>query len=72
MEIEFSVQKSNRDPYRGRNSCFHTRYLNENILSFWYRNQAIQKPKFIYASRTTTLMKELKWDEIFLKNRIWQ
>ena len=43
-----------------RNPCFHTRYSNGNILSFWYRNQAIQKPKFIYASRTTTLMKESK------------
>jgi hypothetical protein len=57
---------------RGRNPYFHTRYSNKNILSFWYRNQAIQKPKFIYASRTTTLMKELNWDKIILNNRIWQ
>jgi len=47
-----------KNPSRGRNPCFHTRYSNGNILSFWYRNRAIQKPKFIYASRTTTLMKE--------------
>jgi hypothetical protein len=26
-------------------------------LSFWYWNQVIQKPKFIYVSRTTTLMR---------------
>jgi hypothetical protein len=71
-EIEFLVQNSGQDPSRGRNPYFHTRYSNENILSFWYRNQAIQKPKFIYASRTTTLMKELNWDKIVLKNRIWQ
>jgi len=37
---------------------FNTRYLNGNILSFWYWNQAIQKSKFIYVSRTTTLMKD--------------
>jgi len=47
-------------------------HSNGNILSLWYWNQAIQKPKFIYASRTTTLMKELKWDKIILENRIWQ
>jgi hypothetical protein len=41
-------------------------------LSFWYRNQAIQKPKFIYMSKTTTLMKDSKWDKIVLENRIWQ
>jgi hypothetical protein len=60
------------NPSRGKILCLHVRYSNRNILSFWYRNQAIQKPKFIYASRTTTLMKESKWDKIFLKNRIWQ
>jgi len=37
--------------------AFNTRYSNENILSFWYWNQVIQKPKFIYVSRTTTLMR---------------
>jgi hypothetical protein len=46
-------------------------HSNGNILSFWYRNQVIQKPKFIYTSRTTTLMKESKWDKIFLHNRNW-
>jgi len=38
-------------------SAFNTRYSNGNILSFWYWSQAIQKPKFIYVSRTTTLMR---------------
>jgi len=70
------MKESNRfkeqNPSRGENPCFHTRYSNRNILSFWYQNQAIQKPKFMYAFRTTTLMKELNWDKIFLKNRIWQ
>jgi hypothetical protein len=59
-------------PSRGRNPCFHTRYSNGNILSFWYRNQEFKKPKFIYVSQTTTLMKDSNWDKIVLKNRIWQ
>jgi len=59
-------------PSRGRIFCPHVRYSNGNILSFWYRNQVIQKPKFIYASRTKTLMKKSKWDKIFLQNRNWQ
>jgi hypothetical protein len=42
--------RAKKNPSRGRNPCFHTRYSNGNILSFWYRNQAVQKPKFIYAS----------------------
>ena len=48
---------------------FHIWYSNGNILSFWYWNQDIQKPKFIYTSRTTTFMKDLKWDKIVLENR---
>jgi hypothetical protein len=72
MEIEFLVQNSGQDPSRGRILCFHVRYSNVNILSFWYQNQAIQKPKFIYASRTTTLTRESKWDKIILENRIWK
>jgi hypothetical protein len=72
MEIEFLVQNSGQDPSRGRILCLHVRYSNGNILSFLYQNQAIQKPKFIYASRTTTLMTELKGDKIVLENRIWQ
>jgi hypothetical protein len=71
-EIEFLAQNSGQDPSHGRILCLHVRYSNGNILSFWYRNQAIQKPKFIYAYRTTILMKELKWDKIVLENRIWQ
>jgi len=55
----------------GRILCFHTRYSNGNNLSFWYLNQAIQKPKFIYAFRNTNFMKDSKWDKIVLKNRIW-
>jgi hypothetical protein len=39
-------------------------------LSFWYRNQEIQKPKFIYTYRTITFMKDPKLDKIVLKNRI--
>jgi len=41
-------------------------------MNFWYQNQAIQKPKFIYAYKTTTLMKDSKWDKIVLENKIWQ
>jgi len=36
-------------PSRGRIFCLHVRYSNGNILSFWYRNQVIQKSKFIYV-----------------------
>jgi len=50
--------------------AFNTRYSNGNILSFWYWNQAIQKPKFIYVPQTTTLMKDSKWDKFFLNNKI--
>jgi hypothetical protein len=78
LSIQSLVQKnpSNQshelgiDPSRGRILCLHVRYSNRNILSFWYWNQMIQKPKFIYVSRTTTLMKESKWDKIILQNRI--
>jgi hypothetical protein len=58
-------------PSHGRIFCPHVRYSNGNILSFWYQNQVIQKPKFIYASRTKTLMKKSKWDKIVLHNRNW-
>jgi len=71
MEKEFLVHNSGQDPSCRKNPYFHTRYSNGNILSFWYWNQAIQKPKFIYSSRTTTLMKESNWDKIILKNIIW-
>jgi hypothetical protein len=54
-----------KNSFRGRNPCFHTKYSNGNILSFWYWNQAIKKPKFIYMSRTTTLMEDSKWDKFF-------
>jgi hypothetical protein len=50
--------------------AFNTRYSNGNILSFWYWNQMIQKPKFIYVSQTKTLMKDSKWDKFVLNNRI--
>jgi hypothetical protein len=52
--LQLCPANSGKNPSRGRNPCFHTRYSNGNILSFWYRNQAIQKPKFIYMSGTTT------------------
>jgi hypothetical protein len=43
MEIEYLVQNLGQDPSRGIILYFHVRYSNENIMSFWYRNQAIQK-----------------------------
>jgi len=55
---------------RGKNPYFHTKYSNGNILSFWYWNQVIQKPKFIYVSRTTTFIKDSKWDKFILNNKI--
>ena len=71
MEIEFLVQNSSQDPSHGKILYFHVRYSNGNILSFWYRNQPIQKPKFIHAYRNITFMKESKWDKIILENKIW-
>jgi hypothetical protein len=56
---------------RSRINCFLIRYSYGNILSFWYQNQKIQKPKFIYTYRSTTFLKDLKWDKFILKNRIW-
>jgi hypothetical protein len=38
MEIEFLVQNSGQDPSRDKILCFHVRYSNGNILSFWYWN----------------------------------
>ena len=72
MKTELLVQNSGQDLSRGINIYFHVRYSNRNILSFWYQNQAIKKPKFIYMSSTITLMKESKWDKIILENKIWQ
>jgi hypothetical protein len=40
-----------------QNFHFLIRYSNMNILSSWYRNQVIQKLKFIYACKTTTFMR---------------
>jgi len=71
MEAEYLVQNSGQNPC-DRILYFHVRYSNWNILSFWYQNQVIEKSKFIYASRTITLLKDLKWEKIILNNRIWQ
>jgi len=64
------LANSGWNPSHGRILYFHARYSNMNILSLWYRNQAIQKPKFIYTYRISTFMGDPKWDKIFLKNRI--
>jgi len=64
------LANSGWNPSHGRILYFHARYSNMNILSLWYRNQAIQKPKFIYTYKTATFMTAPKWDKIFLKNRI--
>jgi hypothetical protein len=72
MEAESLVQNSGHNPSRVRILYFYVRYSNRNILSFSYQNQVNQKSKFMYASRTTTLMKDSKWEKIILKNRIWQ
>jgi len=53
-----------------QNFNFLIRCSNMNILNFWYRNQAIQKIKFIYTCRTTTFTRDLRWDKIVLQNRI--
>ena len=58
MEAESLVQNSGQNLLAAEFSTFMFRYSNENILSFWYQNQVIQKPKFIYAYRTTTSVKD--------------
>ena len=70
MEAESLMENSGQNPSRDRILHFYVRYSNMNILSFWYQNQVIQKSKFIYTSRNTTLIKDLKWEKIILKNRI--
>jgi hypothetical protein len=60
---------SGQNPSHNMILYFHTRYSNENILIFWYRNQAIQKLKFIYTYKTTTLMKDSnQFLEFFIQN----
>jgi len=53
----FFSADSGQYPSRDRILYLYVRYSNGNILSFWYWNQAIQKPKIIYTSRNTTFMK---------------
>jgi hypothetical protein len=43
-------------PSCGRILCFHARYSKGNILSFYYRNETIQKLKFIYIYRGLQLL----------------
>ena len=43
MEKVFLVQNSGQDPSCDKILYFHIRYSKSNILSFWYRNQAIKK-----------------------------
>ena len=64
------MQNVGQDPSRDRILYFLIRYSHGSILSFWYQNKEIQKPKFIYIYRSTTFMKGLKWDKFFLKNKI--
>jgi hypothetical protein len=66
-----NLKNSGWNPSCGRILYFSTRCSNGNILSLWYRNQVIQKPKFISTYKTKTSMKDSKWDKIILKNRIW-
>jgi hypothetical protein len=56
---------SGQNPSRSRILYFYTTYSKWNILGFLYQNYAIQKPKFIYTSRTTTFMKDSKSDNVF-------
>jgi hypothetical protein len=67
---QIKTANSGQNPSRGKIICFHTRYLNGNILSFWYQNQAIQEPKFMYTHMTTTFIKDSKSNKIVLKDKI--
>ena len=64
------LANSGQNPTYNRILYFHTRYSNRNILSFKYQNQEIKKPKFIYAFRTTNLIKDSKSNKIILKAKI--
>ena len=58
MEAEPLVQNSGQNLLAAEFSTFTLRNSNGDILSFWYQNQAIQKPKFIYSYRSITFMKD--------------
>jgi len=57
IEADSLVQNSGQNPFHDRNLYFLIRYSHGNILSFWYQNQEIEKPKFIYAYKSTAFMK---------------
>ena len=40
-EPESLMQNSGQNPSHDRILYFYVRYSNENIMSFWYQNQAI-------------------------------
>jgi len=50
----------------------NARYSNGNILSLWYRNQAIQKPKFISTYMTKTSMKVQSEIKSFWRTKLQQ
>ena len=58
-------------PSCGRILCFHARFQTGISWASDIEIKQFKSPKFIYVSRTTTLMKDLKWDKIVLDNRIW-
>jgi hypothetical protein len=58
MEAKLLVQNSGQNPARGRILYFHVEIFKREYLELLISNQAIQKPKFIYAYRTTTFMKD--------------
>jgi hypothetical protein len=61
---------SGQNPTRNKILYFHTRNSNGNIFRFKYRNQDIQKPKFICTSRNTTLMRDSNSYKIVLKAKL--
>jgi hypothetical protein len=69
-DLQTRAANSGQNHFLSRILYFHTNNSNGNILSFWYQNQEIQKPKFIYTSSTITFMKDSKSDKIILKDRI--
>jgi len=67
---------SGQNPACSRILYFHTKYLNGNILSFTYPNQAIQNLKFIYIDSRgdhfpfgLVFIKKSNQPEFFLKNQ---
>jgi hypothetical protein len=69
--LRISPANLGKNPSRGQESLLSTLDIQTGISwAFDIEIKRFKKPKFIYVSRTTTLMKDSKWDKFILNNRI--